>query len=259
MASSLNSTEKVLMILQAFLPDNPPRGTLELCDLLGMKAATVSRILSILKKHRFVQQNMDRKYQLGEVTAELGQAISESKTVRQLAIAKPHLMQLKNILNENIHLEILYEDDVKIAVVIQGSKAVRVHLTAKPGKLVSVNATAGSKTILAFLAPEHLNNIMKAHPKLQKFQENSIGDWDALNRQLEKIRKIGLAYDINEYLEDICAVGTPVFDYSGAVIGAVVVSVPSSRTEIIFEQTTLDILKETAEKITANLRDLLPE
>jgi DNA-binding IclR family transcriptional regulator len=256
MASKLNSTEKVLMILKTFLPDNSPRGTLELCNELGMKPATVSRILSILKEHRFVEQNADRKYLLGEVTAAMGQAISESRTARLIAVARPHLIRLNGKLNENIQLELLHDNNVKIALVIPGTKVVRVHLTAKPGAWVGVNATAGGKAILAFLAPERLGGIIKAYPELQGFQPDTITDWNELKQQLAQIRKAGLAYDFNEYLEDVCAVGTPLFDYADEVIGAVTVCVPSLRAAIISKQTTIALLKKTAESITANLRDL---
>ena len=256
MASKLNSTEKVLMILKTFLPDNSPRGTLELCNILGMKPATVSRILSILKEHRFVEQNADRKYQLGDVTAAMGQAISESRTARLLAIAKPHLMRLNGILNENTQLELFSENNVKNSLVIPGTKVVRVHLTAKPGVWVGVNATAGAKAIMAYLSPERLGDIIKAYPELQGFQPNTITDWNELKQQLTQIRKAGLAYDFNEYLEDVCAVGTPIFDDADEIIGAVAVSVPFLRAVLLSEQKTIELLKETAGKITANLRDL---
>ena len=258
MASKLNSTEKVLMILKTFLPDNSPRGTLELCNELDMKPATVSRILGILKKHGFVEQNADRKYQLGEVAAAMGRAINESRTARLLAIAKPHLMRLNGILNENIQLELLRDNNVKIALVIPGTKVVRVHLTAKPGMWVGINATAGAKAILAFLAPERLGGIIKAYPELQGFQPDTITDWNELKQQLVQIRKAGLAYDFNEYLEDVCAVGTPIFDNAEEVIGAMTVAVPFHRAAIISKQTTTEMLKETAENITVNLRDLPP-
>jgi DNA-binding IclR family transcriptional regulator len=257
-ASKLNSTEKVLMILKVFLPDNHPRGTLALCNELDMKPATVSRILSILKEHRFVEQNADRKYQLGDIAAAMGRATSESRTARLIAITRPHLMRLKGILNENIQLELLRENNVKIALVIPGTKVVRVHLTAKPGVRVGVNATAGAKAILAFLTPERLGKIIKACPELQGFQPNTITDWNELKKQLKQIRKAGLAYDFNEYLEDVCAVGTPVFDYADEVIGAVTVCVPFLRSAIISKQTTIELLKKTAENITENLRDLVP-
>lgn len=252
----LNSAEKVLVILEAFLPDNRPRGTLELCNELDMKPATVSRILGILKEHRFIEQNADRKYQLGNVTAALGQAISESRTARLLAIAKPHLMRLNGILNENVQLELFSENNVKIALVIPGTKVLRVHLTARPETWVGVNATAGAKAILAFLSPERLEGIVKAHPELRGFQPNTTTDWNELKRQLVQIRKAGVAYDFNEYLEDVCAVGTPIFDYADEVIGAVAVSVPFLREALISEQKTLKRLKETGANITANLRDL---
>jgi IclR family transcriptional regulator, KDG regulon repressor len=254
MAAEPNSTEKVLRILKAFPPDNRPRGTLELCSDLGMKPATVSRLLGILREHQFVQQTADRKYQLGEAAAALGQAVNESKTARQLAVIEPQLMRLRNLLNENIHLEHLYGNNVRIAVVLTGTKS--VHITAQPGTWIGINATAGSKAILAFLAPERLRGIMKAHPVLTKFRPNTLTNWKELRKQLEEIRKSGLAYDHLEYMEDICAVGTPVFDHTGAVFGAVVIPVPVQRAAILSEKKTIDLLKATAKNITANLGDL---
>jgi DNA-binding IclR family transcriptional regulator len=256
MASKLNSTEKVLMILKTFLPDNSPRGTLEICNMLDMKPATVSRILSILKEHSFVEQSADRKYQLGQVTAAMGQAISESSTSRLLTIAKPQLMRLNRMLKENTQLELLHENNVKMALVIPGTKVVRVHITARPETWVGVNATAGAKAIMAYLSPERLEGVIKAHPELPGFRQNTITDWNELKQHLAQIRKTGLAYDYNEYLEDVCAVGTPIFNHDEEVIGAVAVSVPFMRADIISKKTTIKILKETAENITANLRDL---
>ena len=224
-----------------------------LCQELEMTPATVSRLLGILKKQRFVHKNMDRKYELGEIFIDFGKSINESRRASQLAIIKPHLMHLNNILNENIHLEVLSGNDIKIATVLSGSKAVKV--AAEPDIAVGVNATAGSKVILAFLPPERLDNIMRAHPILRRFRPNTITDWNELKRQFKEIRKSGLAYDFDEHLEDIHAVGTPIFDYSGMVTGAVSIIVPSYRTTIISKQNTKNLLKDTARKITANLRD----
>jgi DNA-binding IclR family transcriptional regulator len=256
MASELNSTEKVLMILKAFLPDNPSRGTLELCKDLEMKPATVSRLLSILKAHRFVQQNPDRKYQLGEIAAALGLAVSESKTARQLAVIEPQLMRLNSLLNENVHLELLAGNNVKTAVVLTGRKS--VHVTAHPGHWVGINASAGSKAILAFLAPDRLKGVMKAHPALPKFRHNTIKDWGHLMQQFDEIRRTGLAYEHLEYVEDICAVAAPIFDNSGAVFGAVSIPVPVQREAIISKKKTINLLKATAQNISANLGDLPP-
>jgi DNA-binding IclR family transcriptional regulator len=256
MADELNSTEKVLMILKAFLPDNRPRGTLELSHELGIKPATASRLLGILKEHQFVYQNENRKYQLGEAATALGEAANESKTVRQIELIRPHLMRLNGLLNENVNLEILFGNHLRITVVLPGTKSVNV--TARPGKLTAINATASGKAILAFLPPDRLRGIMKAHPVLTKFLPNTLTDWEDLKNQFKEIRKSGVAYDRLEYREEICAVATPVFNHSGAVFGAVSIPVPVQREAIIFEKKTTDLLKATARKITASLGDLPP-
>ena len=244
------------MILKAFLPDNRSRGTLELCNELGMKPPTVSRLLRILKAHQFVDQNQDRKYQLSEAAAALGQAVNESKTARQIALIRPHLMRLNNLLNENVNLALLNGNNVRIVDVLTGTKS--VHITAQPGTWTAINATAGSKAILAFLATDRLRGIMKAHPVLTKFLPNTLTEWKDLKKQFEEIRKSGLAYDRLEYREGICAVGTPVFDHTGAVFGAVDIPVPVQREAILYAKRTIDLLKTAARNITANLSDLPP-
>lgn len=254
MPDALNSTEKVLMLLKAFLPDNSPRGTLEICSQLGMKPATVSRLLSIFKEKGFVKQNLDRKYQLGEVVAALGKAVNDSKTARQLAVMRPQLMRLNNILKENIHLELLSGNNVNIAVVLTGTKP--VHVTAEPGTWVGVNATAGSKVIMAFLPQARLNKIVRAHAVLQKRLPGTITKWEALRKQFEKIRRTGLAYDHLEYMDGICGVGAPIFDSTGVVFGAVVIPVPVHRETIIFKKETIGLLKTTARKLSSNLGDM---
>jgi len=254
MGAEPNAAEKVLILLNAFLPDNSSRGTTELCKEIKMRPATVSRLLSILRLHDFVEQDVDRKYRLGHAAGMLGKAFNASRTARQLELIHVHLLGLNRALGENVHFELLSGRKIKRAILVPGSKP--VHVTAKVGEWVDINASAGGKAVLAFMAPDQLEAMVKAYPVFRVFTGNTIKDWKTLKRQLAQIRKSGIAYDQVEYMEGICAVGAPAFDSSGTVLGAVVVPVPVDRAAIISAKETKDLLKATTAKITEDLRDL---
>ena len=254
MAPKLNNTEKVIAILKAFLPDNHPRGIRELGQDLGIDPGTVSRIISILKKNDLLQQRIDRKYQLGELFGKLGEAFNQSKTAHRLSIIKPQLMVLNKQLDETVNFEILYGNDVKSVISLHGYKSVQP--VRRSETWTGINASAGAKAMLAFLASNRLEVIKKAHPVLQKFRPNTITEWRKLEDQLEEIKKTGIAYDHDELREGICAIAAPVFDGLGSVFGAITVTVPLQREDIISDKKTIKLLKETAINMTSSLSDL---
>jgi DNA-binding IclR family transcriptional regulator len=184
----------------------------------------------------------------------LGKAVDASRTARQLEVIHVHLSALNRALDENVHFELLSGRNVIRAIVLPGSKA--VHVTAKTGEWVGINATSGAKAVLAFMAPDQLEAMVKAHPVLRAFTGSTIKDWNTLKRQLAQIRQSGIASDQEEYMEGINGVGVPAFDSSGTVLGAVVVVVPVDRTAIISAKKTKDLLKVTASRISEDLKKL---
>ena len=255
MNSKLNSTEKVLLVVKAFLPDNRPRGILELCKDLDMKPGTVSRILNVLKEYDFIQQDVRKKYQLGEMIGKLGEAVNTSRTALLVSMIKPQLMLLNNMLNESVHLELLIENNVKLAVLLSGSKTVQPAHMRNGGR--GINSSAGAKVILAFLTSDRFQLIKKTHPVLLKFRPNTITDWNALESQLKDIKKAGIAYDFDENVEGVCAVAAPIFDSDGIVFGAVAIPVPLQRKDIILKSATIKAIKKTAANISAMKMELI--
>ena len=86
---------------------------------------TVSRLLSILRLHDFVEQDVDRKYRLGHAAGMLGKTFNVSRTARQLEIIHVHLLGLNRALGENVHFELLTGRSVIRAILVPGSKPVR--------------------------------------------------------------------------------------------------------------------------------------
>src|SRR3972149_11624717 len=101
-----SSIEKALMILLTFPSHSDEVGTVELSRKLGFHPATVSRILQILKKRGFLQNNKrTRKFTLGPSVFELGKTIFRSVNPNLLNIAMPYLVDLCEEVGETVVLE----------------------------------------------------------------------------------------------------------------------------------------------------------
>ena len=101
-----SSIEKALMIIMAFTSHSDEMGTVELSQKLGFHPATVSRILQILRKKGFLQNNKrTRKFTLGPSAFELGKTIFRSVNPNLLNIAMPYLVDLCEEVGETVVLE----------------------------------------------------------------------------------------------------------------------------------------------------------
>ena len=84
------SIEKALIILASFIPYNKEMGTYEISKKTGYHKATVNRILLTLAKHGYLSQNpQTKKFSLGPLAVDLGQAVNQALRTNLLFIARP--------------------------------------------------------------------------------------------------------------------------------------------------------------------------
>ncbi|MGA2118148.1 MAG: IclR family transcriptional regulator C-terminal domain-containing protein, partial [Bryobacteraceae bacterium] len=67
---------------------------------------------------------------------------------------------------------------------------------------------------------------------------HTITDVATLERQFQQVRQQGYAVDREECTEGLCCLGCPVRDYTGAVVGAISVSMPTAQF-LIWEESHL--------------------
>ena len=250
--TDLNSTEKVLKILKAFLPGDKPRGNLELSRMTGIHPASVNRILSILKLEGFVQQESIAKlYKLGPALAVFGHAIRRSSIDHLRNIADPHLRSLREKVQESVGLSVLTEEGLLEPIQLRGPQPVSVAFGN--GTRMAMNCNAGAKAVLAFLHEDQLQNIVNANLKLPIFTSNTLASWDQLTAQFEKIRQTGFAYDIEEFNRDVMSVGAPVLNAAHHPVCAVTIVVPSLRSTVISDPDVLMSLGQAAKAISLEI------
>ena len=237
-------------ILLAFTPYNQEMGTVEISKKLGFHKATVSRILFILIRYGFLQQNpQTKKFMLGPSIINLGWAINQFLDTNLVHIAKPYIDHLRSTLKETVVLEVLAGNSTVMAYIAEGPRPVRI--AGSIGDRIPIHAAAGAKAILAFSPHEVRDSILNG--EMPRFTPNTITDPEMLKRQLQDIRRQGFSFDNEEIDVGINAVGAPIFNYEEKPVAAVVVAGPSPRVTWDGDSPIVSPLKDTAAKISAQL------
>jgi DNA-binding IclR family transcriptional regulator len=114
------------------------------------------------------------------------------------------------------------------------------------------HATALGKALLAALTDEEIRQLLGPDP-LRKFTGKTIVDRAALLREIEEVRRKGIAYDDGEFDAEIRCVAVPVHDFAGRVAGAVGISGALWRLSLQALHDKAQQVREAARLISAQL------
>jgi len=245
-----NAIEKSLKILMLYYPHNRELTTTEVSKRLNLHKATASRILLTLARHGFLQQDQQRKaFRLGPSVLRLARAINQSLKSELVQIAKPHLDELRDLVNETVGLEVISGDLTVLAYLAEGSRPVRT--TTSLGTTVPAHAAAGAKAIFAHSPSAHWQGIFERG--VTRMTEHTITDAKVYSKKLEMVRKQGFAVDEEEIDLGVTALAAPVFNHEALPVAAVVLIGPSDRVKGDPASVLVSRLKETAENISRDL------
>jgi IclR family KDG regulon transcriptional repressor len=244
------AVEKALLLLKAFAPRNQSIGPLALSRKFGYHPSTTTRLLKVLRKHGFVEQDpATKQYSLGRSIIFLSQAILESLNTDLVSIARPYIDNLRDRTQESTGLEVWAGDTTTLAYAAPGPQLVKISAT--PGARMPLHVAVGAKAILAHLPPDFADNLLGG--ELRRYTPSTITDPKVLKRQLTEIRRRGVAFDRGELDPDVHVMAAPVFDHSKRPVAAAVLACPAYRMKSHGQGKTVFLLKETAAEISARL------
>ena len=83
--------------------------------------STVSRLLHVLRRFEFLEQNpQSKKFSLGQAADKLGKALNRSYDAQLVAAAGPQLDDLRSRLQETVVLEVLSGNSTILVYVAEG-------------------------------------------------------------------------------------------------------------------------------------------
>lgn len=195
-------------------------GVTEIANQIDINKSSVYRILSTLVQYGYVEQDADSgRYKLGYKFLEISSKLLESIDLR--TEAQPFLKELESETNEVIHLVVYDQGEVVYIEKLEGNELLRMH--SRVGKRAPMHCTSVGKAILAYLPTNDVSTIL-GDKGMTVHTKHTITDKEILMQELEKIKKCGFAYDLEENEYGITCIAAPIFDHSGNVIAAVSVS-----------------------------------
>lgn len=185
--------------------------------------STVQRIVAALANEQFlIAASPTSRVKLGPALIRLAGAtkLEVSQMVR------PYIEALSRELKETIDLSILQGEGATFVDQVLGSHRLRTESAI--GERFPLHCTACGKALLATLTDDKINAALTA--RLGSFTANTITSPEALQAQIKEIRSSEVAYDVEEYTEGVCAIGTVFYGPFGRAF-AISVPVPTTRFE----------------------------
>lgn len=193
----------------------------QIAQRVGLARSTVQRIVDSLSAEQFlIAATPTAGVRLGPALIRL--ASSASLEIER--ITRPIMLALSQQVGETVDLSVLKGSSAVFVDQVQGAH--RLRAVSAVGEAFPLHCTANGKALLSMLADDKLQRALRE--PLARLTSNTIIRRTELLAELEACRKTGLAFDLEEHTEGICAVGTAFLDPFGRPM-ALSIPVPAAR------------------------------
>jgi IclR family acetate operon transcriptional repressor len=221
----VQSIDRAVAILRCFDSRHPELGITEVAKKTGLSTSTTHRFLVAMAANRLVRQTADKRYGLGPLLIQLARNGAIPTTFRD--VATPFMTALRDEVDETVGLhELLLTGERAVVDQAESRQELRRHYT-DIGVPVPLYYGSPGKVILSML-PWERQEWWLSHP-IKPLTPATVTDPGELRAELSLIRRRGWAESNAERTIGIRAIAAPIFDHTGAVIGAFGLSVPAMR------------------------------
>jgi IclR family transcriptional regulator, KDG regulon repressor len=225
--SSIQVIARMMNLLEALSQHSTPVNLKQLATQTRLHPSTAHRILAVMVENRLVDRIEPGTYRLGIRLLELGSLVKSRISVRQEAL--PYMTELHRQLGETVNLSVRHEDEVVyVERTAPGNSMMRVVQII--GARAPLHITAVGKVFLAADHPDHVLEYAK-RSGLPRYTENTCTDLDSLQRDLQRIRERGYAYDDEEAEKGVSCIGAGIYNDEGRLVAGLSVSAPSDRLD----------------------------
>jgi DNA-binding IclR family transcriptional regulator len=245
----IQSLKRASAILDAVAKHAGGIGLSQISAAVGLHPSTAFNLIQTLVSLGFLAQLPDsRRYRIGTRLFTLAAGALDETAL--IALATPILERLSAETGYASHLAVRSQGD--IVVIARTAATGLLQLAGHPGATRPAHATAIGKTLLAAMPPDELDRVLKALP-LPAFTPRTLTDAQALRREIEGIRRTGLARDDCELDRDVRCLAVPVFDFAGRCAAAMGISGPAWRLVPGSVESLAQHLRPAAMELSARL------
>ncbi len=222
----------------------------ELAAELDIAPSTAHKYLATLEAENCVVKEGDQ-YHVGLEFLDIGTYVKYRKKGYRLCTQK--VSEIAEETGERAQF-VVEEHGLGIYLDTEASDENAVMMDRRDGVHRHLHSTAAGKAILAELPDHRVEEIIDEHGLPAETAQTTTNP-DTLFEELETIHEDRIAYNDEESVDGLRAVGVPVFQPNGLVLGAFSMSAPSHRLQgQQFREAVPNILLGHANEIELNLR-----
>ena len=244
----LSSVATAIRLLKAFSEDDDELGISELSRRLDLAKSTVHRLAVTLVSEGLLEQDRDNgKYHLGIALFRLGALVRRRMNVSNEA--RPYLYDLREKINETVHLAILDGTEIMYVYNLESTQAIRMR--SDIGVRKPAYCTAEGQAILAFAPDEIVGRVIEAGlaPRTPK----TITSAERFIKALAAVRQRGCAVEDEESEIGMVSIAAPIRDDAGDVVAAVGIAGPVTRLSKKSIAAFMPHVIATADQVSARL------
>ncbi|HEX7300981.1 MAG TPA: IclR family transcriptional regulator [Solirubrobacteraceae bacterium] len=238
------SIDRAGEMLARLLDSTEPMSLRDLAEAADLPKSTASRLLTALERHGLVHQAGERgKLEPGPAILRFAHRGGVERHLVELA--EPALEAVSQASRETVNLSVPTPLGVDHLAQVDGSHFLGAGQWV--GRRVDYHCTANGKVFLAFGAAE------LPAGGLARLTDDTVVDRAALERQLETVRREGVATAIDELEAGLSAIAAPVRGPTGDVIAALSISGPTLRLTGARLAELAPVLRDEADALSERL------
>lgn len=248
MGKNVQSVDRALALLEVLSMYPKGLGVGEISEKADLHKSTAHRLLATLVDRGYVKQNQHNQYQLTLKLFELGSRSVEE--LDMLEVARPHLVQIMESVNEVVHLVILEGDVIVYIDKVEPDTTIRMH--SRIGISRPLYCTSVGKAILSTMDDDEVERNWRKS-EINQLTQYTITDLDEMKEELKLIRERGYAIDEQENELGVRCIAIPLLDYTKKACGAISISGPVERMTDEALKNIVPVLLPTGKQIREEL------
>lgn len=243
----MSSLSKMLSVLDLFGPESLRLDADTIAARLGLSKATVYRYVKDLCEAGLISRLPGSQYGLGPRIVELDWMMRQYDP---LLLAGRELMhKLSDETGLAIFASVFFDGHIINTYITDPTEA--YHFAFGRGHPLPLYRGAQSKVLIAFQPARRLKRLFEE--KISKQPDNTL-DWSAFSRETRKIRKDGYISTHDELNLGLTGIAAPIIQQqSDELVGSLAAVGTSEKFKLLRQETVIEMLVETAQKIARNL------
>ena len=199
------AVDKCFAILELLAQSKEPMGISDISRNLDLNKSSVFNIVHTLRDLKVLENQPDGKSVFGTRFYILANMAGKRSALIQTAHPFLETINEKTKLSAFLGLR----SDCRAMLIDKVDSAYGIKVSAEVGMQMPVLAGAGIKAMLAQLSDEEIDEIL-GRTELKRYTSHSITDKAAYKEEIIQVRRQGIAYDREEYIEGMIAFGIPI-------------------------------------------------